>query len=152
MRRTAMVLAAVLGLAACGGTDPGGEQFLAVLSGGNDVPPNFTTLAGATVNFTARGGAVDYVISVQNISGVTDAGIHVGAAGAVGPLVFDLYAGGTTGSISSAVLATGTITASGLTALSLDSLKTLMRAGGAYVDITTVSQPGGEIRGQIHSN
>jgi hypothetical protein len=141
----------LLAIGACSGSGPGELHFLAVLSGGNEVPP-IITLSGATASFTASGDQIGYAIQVQNITGVTDAGIYLGAAGVVGPKVADLYSGATSGPIASGSLVTGTISASGLTALSLDSLTVLMHNGSAYVNIITATLPNGEIRGQIYQN
>lgn len=151
MMRRMIGVVAVLALGACGGTGPDELRYLAVLSGGNEVPP-IVVLSGAQASFTVSGGQVAYAITVQNITGVTDAGIYLGAAGDVGPKVADLYSGSTSGPIASGTLVTGTITASGLTALSLDSLQVLMRTGKAYVNIITTTLPSGEVRGQIYQN
>jgi len=138
-------------LASCGGSGPDAEQFLAVLSGGNEVPP-IVVLSGATATFTVNGSEIDYVITVQNIVGVTDAGLYLGVAGVVGPKVADLYAGATTGAIAEGTLVTGTITAAGLTGLSMDSLLVRMRNQTAYVNIITSTLAGGEVRGQVYPN
>jgi len=140
-----------MAVVSCGGTGPEGDRFLAVLSGGNEVPP-LVTLSGATASLTHSGNEISYDITVQNIAGVTDAGIYVGAAGVVGPKVADLYSGSVSGPIASGSLVSGTITASGLMAISMDSLSVLMHNGGAYVNIITSTLPGGEVRGQIHPN
>jgi len=139
-------------LAACSSTGPGGERFLAVMSGLNEVPPITAAVSAGTASFTVAGDHVDFVITVQGITGVTDARLQSGAAGEIGPVLVDLYNGPTTGTITSGTLTSGTITASNLTALSLDSLKTLMRTGHAYVNVTTSGVPSGEIRGQIFPN
>jgi len=150
-RRVVFLMIGLAALASCGGSGPDGERFLAVLSGGNEVPP-LVVLSGATASFTVNGSELNYEITVQNIAGVTDAGIYLGAAGVVGPKVADLYSGATTGAIAQGTLATGTITASGLTGLSMDSLLVRMRNGTAYVNIITVTLVGGEVRGQTYPN
>jgi hypothetical protein len=148
MRLLPLALVAVVG---CSDTGPDGVGFLAVLSGLNEVPP-IVVLSGATASFTVTSGQIAYEINVQNITGVTDAGIYLGAAGEVGPKVADLYAGATSGPITAGTLVSGTISASGLTALSLDSLQVLMHNGAAYVNILTTALPSGEVRGQIYQN
>lgn len=152
MKRMSAVPLLLMAVVSCSDSGPGGPQFLALLSGLNEVPPVLAALAGASASFTPNGSNIDYVITVQNITGVTGAGIYVGAAGVVGPKVADLYAGGTTGAIASGTLVAGTLTPAGLTAVSLDSLQVLMQNGGAYVNIQTTAQPSGEIRGQVYHN
>ena len=149
MKKLLILLVAVV---SCSSTGPEGVRFLAVLSGQNEAPPISSTLSSATVTFNASNGQIAYAVDVQNITGVTDAGIYLGAAGVVGPKVVDLYSGATTGAITSGALSTGTITASVLTAITLDSLQALMRNGGAYVNILTTAVPTGEVRGQIYQN
>lgn len=148
MRALPLLLLAVV---SCGGTGPDGVRYLASLSGANEVPP-ITVISGATASFTVNGSEMDYSIEVQNITGVNDAGIYAGAAGVVGPKVVDLYAGGTTGPIGAGTLVRGTIPASSVSGMSLDSLQVLMRNGRAYANIITTSLPGGEVRGQIYQN
>ena len=141
----------LVAVVSCSGTGPEALRFLAVLSGLNEVP-QVVASSGATVSFTVEGGQIAYEINVQNITGVTDAGIYLGAPGQIGPKVADLYAGATSGPITAGTLVSGTITASGLTALSLDSLQLLMHNGAAYVNILTTALPSGEVRGQIYQN
>ena len=140
----------LLALAAC--SSDNSERFVAGLSGLSEVPPLPGVLASGIANFDATESQIDYSITVQNITGVTDVQLRSGAPGEVGPAIADLYNGPTTGAIASGTLTSGVISASGLTAISLDSLKVLMRNGKAYVNLTTTAQPNGEIRGQIIPN
>jgi hypothetical protein len=141
----------LLVLAACSNGNEA-ERFLASLSGQNEVPPQPSTFSSGLATFEASGDAISYAVTVQNITGVTDVQIHSGAGGVVGPAIADLYNGPTTGPIVSTTLTSGTISASNLSAISLDSLKALMRSGNAYVNITTTARPNGEIRGQVIPN
>lgn len=156
----------VIGLLACDGDSPAapvGEMFDAVLSGANEVPP-VTTAASGTATFTAIGDtAIAYSISVTGLTGVTMAHIHAAGAGVNGGVVaWLLPPNGTAPQAASGtvngVLATGSITAAwirgvgGNAPISLDSLKTLMRTGNAYVNIHTSTNGGGELRGQITAN
>lgn len=140
----------LLALAAC--SSDSGERFIASMTGLNEVPPQPSVLASGLATFDASESQIDFSITVQNITGVTDVQLRSGAPGVVGPAIADLYNGPTTGAITSATLTSGVISASGLTAISLDSLKVLMRSGNAYVNLTTTAQPNGEIRGQIIPN
>lgn len=139
------------------------EQFASALSGSNEVPPVTTTATG-NATFTAIGDtAISYSIVVNGLTGVTMGHIHVGGAGVSGGVVVWLLPpNGTAPQPASGTvngtLATGTITAAWIRGIgtsapiSLDSLKSLMRSGNAYVNIHTSANGGGELRGQITSN
>jgi hypothetical protein len=139
--------------AACGSDATGTQQerFTASLTGASEVPAVSTTATGATT-FTINGGEVGFSISVQNITAVTAAHIHVGPAGQNGPVAVTLFApSGPTGTVNGS-LTQGTFTAANVSAnagVSFDALLQLMRTGGAYVNVHTTANPPGEIRGQI---
>ncbi len=139
------------------------EQFVAALSGANEVPA-VTSAASGSATFTAVGDtALTYTITANNITGVTMGHIHAAAAGVNGGVVaWLLPPNGTAAQPASGALngqiATGRINASWIRGLSgaapitLDSLKSLMRLGRVYVNIHTSTNGGGEIRGQIVPN
>ncbi len=164
--RQSLLALVLVGVAACEDDDPAApaaERFTATLSGANEVPPATTTASGSA-SFTAVGDtAISYTITVNGLTGVTMGHIHTGAAGANGGvLVWLLPPNGTAPQAASGTvngtLSTGTITAawirglSGAPAISLDSLKRLMRTGNAYVNLHTSTFGGGELRGQIQLN
>lgn len=164
LRLAALVL--VFSAAACADDSPiavAPEQFASSLSGSNEVPPVTTTATGSAT-FTAVGDtAINYSIVVNGLTGVTMGHIHVGGAGVSGGVVVWLLPpNGTAPQAASGTvngtLATGTITAAWIRGIgtaapiSLDSLKSLMRSGNAYVNIHTSANSGGEVRGQITSN
>jgi hypothetical protein len=113
-----------------------------VLSGGEEVPAVTTTATGTgniTVNLGT--GAVSGSVTFTGLSSNATLGhIHAGAAGANGGPVISLTggAGGTSG--------TWTVPAG--TVLAAADLTALIN-GGLYVNIHTVNNGGGEIRGQI---
>jgi len=147
-----MAVAAILLVASACSTEPS-ERFLAVMSGLSEVPPLPGTPAGGTATFTVNGDGLDFDVTVQSIVSVTSIYVHAGGAGEIGPAVATLYNGPTTGIIGNpTVLASGTLHPNNLTALSMDSLKTLMRHGKAYVNVATQAIATGEIRGQIAQN
>lgn len=144
-----LMTAAVLGLAACEDDDLTGpdEEFAATLTAEGDVQSAATGAAA----FALEDGIMAFTIDVANITEVTAAHIH-GPAGAgvnAGVLV-GLFAGPTTGDVNGQ-LVSGTFTAANMvnTNVSMDSLLVLMRNGQSYVNVHTVENPGGEIRGQI---
>lgn len=78
--------------------------------------------------------------------------IHLAPVGVNGPIVVPLFSGIQSG-LFDGVLAQGTITAADLSGplvgASLDALIAEMNAGNTYVNIHTLANPGGEIRGQF---
>jgi hypothetical protein len=92
-----------------------------------------------------------YRLLVRDIEDVTAAHIHVGQPGEDGDVVALLFSGDPTGEFNGQ-LAEGTITEADLTgplAGDMDGLVALLESGGLYVNVHTVVNPAGEIRGQI---
>jgi CHRD domain-containing protein len=89
------------------------KQFVAKLSGENEVPP-VSTAATGTANFTVSPNeqSLRYTLTVHNISGVTDADIHWGTAYQDGPVVISLFNSSTPTDKVNGILAKGTITSS----------------------------------------
>jgi glucose/arabinose dehydrogenase len=134
------------------GRGVGGAQFTAHLSGDEEVPPVETQAQGqAAFSFDRDAAALDFRLIVANINDVVAAHIHCGGAGVNGPVGITLFAGGPT-SISG-VLARGTATApdpgNACGWSSLNDARTAIRNGLTYVNVHTLANPGGEIRGQI---
>jgi len=88
-------------------------------------PSGTATAAGVILNFNPA------VSTGQSFTGVTFTGLS----------------SATSGSISGQVVLNSSLTLT--TQINGDSLRKLLLAGAAYVNIHTVSNPGGEIRGQI---
>ncbi|HZK78459.1 MAG TPA: CHRD domain-containing protein, partial [Gemmatimonadaceae bacterium] len=81
---------------------------------------------------------------------VTMAHIHNGAVGVAGPVVVTLFAPGTPTGTINGVLVSGSLTSTNLpSGVTLESLKALLLSGNAYINVHTVANPGGEIRGQL---
>ena len=92
-----------------------------------------------------------YRLNVRDIDDVTAAHIHVGQPGEDGDVVALLFSGDPAGEFNGQ-LAEGTITEADLTgplAGDMDGLVDLLESGGLYVNVHTVVNPAGEIRGQI---
>lgn len=134
------------------------HNFRANLKGENEVPAVETDAQGQTIFQVSRdGSAIHYRLIVANIENVHMAHIHLGAAGVNGPVVVWLYPEGPPpqpieGRFQG-VLAEGTITADNLVGElegeELDALIELMETEEVYVNVHTVQNPPGEIRGQI---
>ncbi len=149
MRRL-LAPAALLLAAGCSDTGPAGERALAILSGQNEVPPVVTTAGGSAAFTILSDGTVEFSLTVQNITGVTAARLYQGQPGAIGTILLTLYADAS-GSppIASQTLVAGRITPADVAPVPMDSLLTLLRTAGAYVNVHTTGRPNGEIRGQI---
>ncbi len=145
-------LAVALGsLAGCGSEDLAGppqEIFQALLSGGNEVPP-VTTSAAGTATFTLAGDVVDYSIEVSAIVGVFAAHIHSGTADVNGPIVVPLFSSDPATGMVDGTLVTGSFTAADVADMTFEELLAAMRTGATYVNVHTVANPPGEIRGQV---
>lgn len=122
------------------------NKYEAALSGKNVVPSVKTKADGKAVfDFSKDGKKVYYKVIVHNIGGVIMAHIHHAPAGKDGPIAVWLYKGKATGKVNG-VLSKGTITGKDV---NLDSLKTWINNGDAYVLVHTKAYPNGEIRGII---
>jgi len=154
----ALVLALGLLSAGCNDATEGKELFQADLSGDNEVPARSTGASGAC-GFVLTGNRVDFSISTKGLSSpVVGAHIHIGAAGANGPVrvpfIGPNLAGTNTVTPFNApdpgILIENSFGASDVTGgLTLDDVVNAMRSGNAYCNVHTTTFPGGEIRGQI---
>ena len=143
------------------------RNFSVHLSGDEEVPARATLAQGQAIfHLSADGTALEYKLIVANIDNVVASHIHVGPAGANGPVVAFLYGPAAPGGGRiDGVIAEGTITAANLVGPlaghPLSDLIAQMEAGNAYVNVHTNDGvaptdtgpgdfPGGEIRGQIH--
>ncbi|MGI9077007.1 MAG: CHRD domain-containing protein [Gemmatimonadaceae bacterium] len=123
------------------------ETFSAVLNGAGERPIPAVTNGTGTAQFTVFGPVIQFQITHANLTtSVVGAHIHAPAdvnTNAAVLVPFPVVAG--------AVQTTGSFSSTTNPNISLDSLKVLMRAGLAYVNIHTVTNPAGEIRGQIRT-
>ena len=128
------------------------------LSGDEEVPVRDTKAQGQAVfQVSEDGTAISYKLIVANIENVTQAHIHLGAAGANGGVVAWLYPAAPPSQLipgrTDGILGEGEITASSLvgdlSGAPLSDLLDAMRDGGAYVNVHTSRFAPGEIRGQI---
>jgi CHRD domain-containing protein len=166
MRRK-LVLALMLGLALLVPSTPafGGTNFVAPLSGGEEVPARDTHGVGvATFKLREDGAALVFNLNVANIDNVVASHIHCGAAGVNGPVGVTLFLGAPAGGVVNGTLSEGTITAPdpanacGWTDLA--AVLAAIESGNTYVNVHTNDGvdppntgpgdfPGGEIRGQL---
>ncbi len=128
----------------------GGEltalPFSAELSGANEVPANESTASGtATFHYNVKTMELRYEIAIADIDNVTASHIHNGPAGVNGPVLHLLFSAATGGVFGPGNPISGTVTLS-------EEEQTLLMNQGLYVNVHSTEFPGGEIRGQIHSD
>jgi len=150
---------ATLSLMIAGDVEAGEKKnFAAHLKGSNEVsnPVDTQAQGQAIFKLKADGTELHYKLITANINDVLMAHIHLGASDENGPVVVWLYPSGPPpqeipGRFDG-VLAEGVITDASIVSpllTSLEDLVDVIRAGGAYVNVHTIANPGGEIRGQI---
>jgi CHRD domain len=164
-RMIVLVVMLALGLLAVAPSALAGDNFVATLSGGQEVPARDTQARGvATFKLRDDGTALAFKVNVANIDNVFAAHIHCGAVGVNGPVGVTLFMGSPAGGAVNGTLAAGTITApdagNGCGWADLAAVLAAMGSGATYVNVHTNDGvappdtgpgdfPGGEIRGQV---
>jgi hypothetical protein len=165
MRRTiVLVVMLALGLAVAPSA-LAGDNFVATLSGDQEVPARDTQARGvATFKLREDGAALRFKVNVANIDNPFAAHIHCGAVGVNGPVGVTLFMGAPAGGGVNGTLAEGTITApdpgNGCGWVDLAAVLAAIGTGDTYVNVHTNDGvappntgpgdfPGGEIRGQV---
>jgi CHRD domain len=166
MRRTILLVGMLaLGLLALAPSALADGNFVATLSGDQEVPARDTQAVGvAKFKLREDGAALAFKVNVANIDNVVAAHIHCGAVGVNGPIGVTLFMGSPAGGRVNGTLAEGTITApdvaNGCSWADLAAVLAAMDSGATYVNVHTNDGvappntgpgdfPGGEIRGQI---
>lgn len=131
-------------------------RFEIPLSGDQTVPPVQTSATGTFIimlEASPNRFNISFELDVTNIVDVTAAHIHLGAAGANGPVIVPLFSGPQKSGSFTGVLAKGALTEADLTGpmagKTFADLAALVLGGQTYVNVHTVANPNGEIRGQI---
>ena len=139
----------------------GDGNFTAHLTGGQEVPPVTTRgLGQAAFSVNEDGTEVRFKLLVTNVKDITQAHIHCGPPGVNGPVVVFLFGMVSAGVNLTGLLSEGSFTNTNIIARpdsaacpggigSLDDLLAKMRTGGAYANVHTLVNPGGEVRGLI---
>ncbi|HKA57152.1 MAG TPA: CHRD domain-containing protein [Gemmatimonadales bacterium] len=123
-------------------SNPAGlEVFTASLTGGNERPSPVTTSATGSAIVTVLGQTVTWKVDVIDIDSANAAHIHIGGPQDAGDVARSLNP------LSTGLNFTGML-ANGSAPIE-DSVVALMRAGRTYVNVHTLGNPGGEIRGQL---
>ena len=157
MRRRLIVLLAILSLVGVSAVPAVGKghntNFRTHLKGGNEVPAVDTNAQGQAIfKLSKDGNELHYKLIVANIEDVVAAHIHCAPEGVNGPVGVTLFSGGPIS--DSGTLAQDTVTGpdtdNDCLWADLDDVRDAMLQGEAYVNVHTLSNPPGEIRGQIH--
>jgi len=145
----------LVGAVACGDDETGPDletNFTATLTGAAERPPVTTTATGtSTVTINDANSTITFNVSVANLLSPTMAHIHVGSTSEDNPVfALSLLATAPATGVFTGVLAAGT--AAGSTVVGGETFATLaakIRSGNAYINVHTVANPGGEVRGQL---
>ena len=128
----------------------GGAKFGFNLTGSEEVPPVQTNATGmAEISaYTVAGDSITYSVNATNIKDVTAGHIHFGKQGENGPIVFTMFKYDPP---RNEVSETGTITADKLegpmAGKRVFDVALAGSNGSLYMNIHTVENPNGEIRG-----
>ena len=162
-----ITLIAALGLSAAAysgdddDSDGGALRFEASLSGAQEVPGVFTDTTGKLrLNFDRGLSEADFRLRVNDGIDVTQAHFHCARAGANGPVVVFLFGFIAGGVDVDGRLSKGTLTnadflgadCTGTTGRPINNIASLAfaaRDGLIYVNVHTVANPAGEVRGQL---
>ena len=148
----AVIVTVAFGATALAGGN--GTHWVAPLSGSQEVPAVVTQGTGvAKFKLSKDGESIHYKLNVANIENVIQSHIHVAPAGTNGGVVAFLF-GPVIGGVSvNGTLIEGTITSAdlkgSLAGQDLSALVAALESGNTYVNVHTVANPSGEIRGQI---
>lgn len=124
-------------------------QYTCGLQGSNEVPATTSTATG-TFTATLDEGAktVSWSLSVPAITNATLAHIHAGPTGVNGPPVVTLFTSVPAGAITISATS-GPADIGGPYTGNWEGFVAALKAGDVYVNVHTVANPGGEIRGQV---
>lgn len=131
---------------------PSKARFRIDLSGAEEVPQVDTDASG-DAKVQLKGERLEFRVRVCDIEDVTQAHIHVGAFGTNGPVavfLFESFADPFS-TDRCKTLSKGRLSASDLflPGLTWDAFVEEIRNGNTYVNVHTLDNPGGEIRGQL---
>lgn len=153
VRKLVVALFAIAGLVMPGSAlaqEETTEEFVAVLSGAEEVPQVLTAATGEATFEVGPGRVVKYELSFENITGVFAAHIHAPALRGQNAGVKQFLCGTAAVGAPPGTPPCNDHEVSG-TFVATTALLDQIRNGLAYVNAHTPPHPGGEIRGQIQS-
>ena len=140
-------------------SDATSTYFTASCNGSNEIPAT-NSPAKAMVGVMVGGTSASWTLQVTGISNLTMAHIHAGNATSDGPILVKLLPNDGTNVInkfsppkSGNLSFNGTFTAANLLAslqnMTLADFINFVETTGAYINVHTTQNPGGEVRGQL---
>jgi CHRD domain len=131
------------------------ELFKATLTGDQEVPPVITDTTGkALLRLNQAETELEFQLHVNDGVRITQSHIHCAPVGVNGPIVVflaGLHAAGL--DVDGKWVSNATITDTGIVntacGATLSALAESMRTGNTYVNVHSVANPGGVIRGQV---
>lgn len=160
-----VAMSGLLMAGAASATAPDSSNFVAILSGAEEVPARETQARGTAIfQVSADESEVGYRLIVANIENAFAAHIHCGAQGVNGPVGVTLFTGAVASGRVDGVLAhrtfTGPDAGNACAWADMAAVLAAVRSGNTYVNVHTNDGvappntgagdfPGGEIRGQI---
>ena len=156
MSKRVAIIVAFVGTLAFGVSSHAKELFKARLSGDQEVPPVVTDTSGRFEVHVNNDGTAEYTLRVENGNRVTQAHFHCGVAGVNGPVIVFLAGFHAPGwDVDGKWVSNATITNANIVNTScgttLDEIFENARLGGVYVNVHSVSNPPGIVRGQLES-
>lgn len=153
---TGIVVAMLAAGAAVSGAEPPNPNFRAELSGDQEVPPVVTDTSGtAKFHVAVRSDEIRYKLDIRDadgVFGVAGAHIHCASAGQNGPVAAFL-AQPVPGGLDGRVMVRGTLADADVIPTNcgtdIAELEQAMRAGDTYVNVHSIANPSGVVRGQI---
>lgn len=128
------------------------EKFRAKLSAKNEIPKVNSTASGSA-NFRSQKENLTWKLNITGMSNAVGAKIYLGNKTEEGEPIADLMKSNNWSRTPLGIRMNGTISASDLQGPlqgnTIETLKSAMTNGSAYVDILTENHPDGELRGQI---
>ncbi|MDN5845324.1 MAG: CHRD domain-containing protein [Candidatus Nitrosocosmicus sp.] len=156
----ALVLGSIIAISAFSSpsTAFANHDFVANLTGQEEVPAVDSQATGEA-RFTPilpSNDTLDFIVNASGIQNVTQGHIHSGALGENGPIVVTLFTfDPAQNPDQNGIIINGTITAINLEGplqgKVMSDLLTAINSNSTYVNIHTVQNPNGEIRGQLLS-
>ena len=137
------------------GTANADEEFRARLSGDEEVPPVITDTSGMfKILFNRDESEATINLRVRDGVRVTQAHLHCAPAGSNGSIVvflagFHSIGWDVNGAWTGKEIVTDTNVINDSCGGSLSAIAQAMRDGDIYVNVHTVDNPGGEVRGQV---
>ena len=126
---------------------------MAGLTGNQEVPVVDTNVTGSALFVSKLAGTISYIVNVTDLANITNAELSIGKQGENGQIAVALFKATSPTTIINGTLVQGNISSANLQGPLKGKLVTdltnILQGGGAYVNVGTVQNPSGEIRGQI---